>query len=62
MSLLVNGKFPPINPITSNNVTADECAAAIDFVNRLNYLFEEFNLDKMVNAFTTDCTTYHFTV
>jgi len=60
MSLLVNGQLPPINPITSSNVTADERATAIDFVNRLNYLFEEFDHDKMVNAFTTDCTTYHF--
>jgi hypothetical protein len=60
MSLLINGQFPPINPITSENVTADERASAVDFINRVNYLFEEFNHDKMANAFMPDCMTYHF--
>lgn len=60
MSLLINGNFPPINPTTSSNVTADERTSAIDFINRVNYLFEEFNHDKMANAFMPDCTTYHF--
>lgn len=60
MSLLVNGQFPPINPITSSDVTADERSSAIDFVNRLNHLFEEFNHDKMLQGFLPDATVYHF--
>jgi hypothetical protein len=60
MSLLVNGQFPPVNPITSNNVTTDERATAIDFVNRVNYLFEEFNHEKMLDAFLPDSMLYHF--
>ncbi|KAK3646471.1 hypothetical protein LTR56_008569 [Elasticomyces elasticus] len=60
MSLLVNGKFPPVSAFTSANVTADERSSAIDFVNRINYLFEEFNHDKMLSAFLDDSIVYHF--
>ncbi|KAK5689651.1 hypothetical protein LTR17_026190 [Elasticomyces elasticus] len=60
MSLLVNGKFPPVSAFTSANVTADERSSAIDSVNRINYLFEEFNHDKMLSAFLDDSIVYHF--
>jgi hypothetical protein len=60
MSLVKDGALPPIFPKTSNNVTADERTSAIDFVNRVNFLFEEFDHDKMLSAFHTDAVVYHF--
>lgn len=60
MSLLVNGRFPPINPILSTDVTPEERITAIDFVNRLNFLFQEFDHEKIINAFTEDCVVYHY--
>jgi hypothetical protein len=60
MSLLVNGKFPPPSRSTSNDVTAEERITAVDFVNRVNYIFEEFNHDKILDCFLYDCSVYHF--
>jgi hypothetical protein len=60
MSLLVNGKFPPPSRSTSNEVTAEERITAVDFVNRVNYIFEEFNHDKILDCFLYDCSVYHF--
>jgi hypothetical protein len=60
MSLLTDGSLPRIIPTTSNNVTADERTSAIDFVNRVNFLFEEFDHDKMLSAFHADAVVYHF--
>jgi hypothetical protein len=60
MSLLVNGQFPPINPVPSKILTTDERSSAVNFVNRINYLLEEFAHDKMVNSFLPDTTVYHF--
>lgn len=60
MSLKTNGSLPPISLTTSGGVTADERTSAIDFVNRVNLLFEEFDHDKMLTAFHADAVVYHF--
>jgi hypothetical protein len=55
-----DGALPPITPATLNNVTADDRSSAVDFVNRVNFLFEEFDHDKMLGAFHPDAVVYHF--
>jgi hypothetical protein len=60
MSLLVDGKFPPPLSFTSSNVSADDRISAIDFVNRVNLIFEEFNKEKLLDCFVEDSTVYHF--
>jgi hypothetical protein len=41
-------------------VTAEDRASAIDFVNRVNWLFDVWDVDAMVDAFLPDSVTYHF--
>lgn len=58
-SFLVNGRFPTINNFTSQDVTSDERAAAVDFVNRHNFVFEEFDHAMMAATFLPDAVVYH---
>ncbi|EKG17177.1 hypothetical protein MPH_05631 [Macrophomina phaseolina MS6] len=58
--LTASGAFPPIKPTTSHDVTAEERITAVDFVNRVNYLFEEFDHAKILSAFLPDAIAYHF--
>ncbi|KAL3493500.1 hypothetical protein BJX62DRAFT_235328 [Aspergillus germanicus] len=58
--------IPPINrystvkcPSTTFNVSAEERTSAIDFINRQNYIFQEFNHDRMLDTFLPDATVYH---
>ncbi|KAJ2977023.1 hypothetical protein NQ176_g4611 [Zarea fungicola] len=55
-----SGGFPPVQPFTSSSVTADERINAIDFVNRSNFLFAEYNHDKIVSTFLPQAVVYHF--
>ncbi|KAH6973263.1 hypothetical protein EDB80DRAFT_743012 [Ilyonectria destructans] len=57
--LTSNGTLPPIYATTSHEITADERSSAIDFVNRLNHLFEEFDKDKMKSGFLPECKLRH---
>jgi hypothetical protein len=41
-------------------VTPEDRASAIEFVNRVNWLFEVWDVDAMVDAFLPDSVTYHF--
>lgn len=50
--------FPNISP--SSNVNSDDRTSAIDFVNRLNWLFETWDVEAMVNAFLPEAVAYHF--
>ncbi|KAL3440950.1 hypothetical protein BJX65DRAFT_314281 [Aspergillus insuetus] len=57
---------PPINryytlkcPSTIFSVTPEERTSAIDFINRQNYIFQEFNHDRMLDTFLPDATVYH---
>ncbi|CEN62958.1 hypothetical protein ASPCAL09586 [Aspergillus calidoustus] len=57
---------PPINRLhpvkcasTISRVTSDERTSAIDFINRQNYIFQEFNHDRMLATFLPDATVYH---
>lgn len=34
--------------------------SAIDFVNRLNWLFETWDVESMIDSFTPDAVAYHF--
>jgi hypothetical protein len=58
-SLIVDGHFPPINSSTKHDVTTEERTTAIDFVNRHNFVFEEFNHSKMMGTFLPDAVIYH---
>jgi hypothetical protein len=50
--------FPPIKPIGS--VDPDVRASAIDYVNRVNWLFETWDLEGMIAAFLPDAKVIHF--
>jgi hypothetical protein len=54
-----NEGFPRLSAITSFNVTADERSSAIDFVNRVNTLFEEFDKDTLSSTFLPEATLQH---
>ncbi|GKU09483.1 unnamed protein product [Fusarium langsethiae] len=58
-SLITNGRYPPIPGATLNDVTSEERSSAIDFVNRHNLIFEEFDHEKMTNTFLPDAAVYH---
>ncbi|KAJ5764892.1 hypothetical protein N7520_004451 [Penicillium odoratum] len=58
-SFVKNDRFPPIKLSTSNDVSSDERITAIDFVNRHNYVFEEFNPDDMLSTFLPNGVVYH---
>lgn len=52
--------MPSLPPITLDSVVdpADRISA-IDFINRVNLLFDAWNIDAMVEAFLPDSVTYH---
>ncbi|KAH6976592.1 hypothetical protein EDB80DRAFT_871716 [Ilyonectria destructans] len=54
-----NQGFPPLSAFTSPKVTAEERISAVDFVNRVNTLFEEFDKDKVISAFLPDASLHH---
>jgi hypothetical protein len=58
-SLITNGRYPPIPGATLNDVTIEERSSAIDFVNRHNLIFEEFDHETMINTFLPDAVVYH---
>jgi hypothetical protein len=58
-SFASNGHFPPTIGYTSSDVTSDERSTAIDFVNRHNFIFEEFDHTKMLATFLPDAVVYH---
>ncbi|RAH61089.1 hypothetical protein BO85DRAFT_484839 [Aspergillus piperis CBS 112811] len=58
-SMIVNGRYPPVNGSTLNDVTSEERSSAIDFVNRHNFVFEEFDHAKMIDTFLQNATVYH---
>jgi hypothetical protein len=50
----------PLPPIKQNNsISTEDRASAIDFVNRVNWFFETWDVDAMVDAFLPDSVTYH---
>lgn len=50
--------FPPIAP--QGPVTADDRASAIDFVNRVNWFFETWDVESMIQSFQPDGVAFHF--
>ncbi|GAB7538244.1 nuclear transport factor 2 family protein [Burkholderia sp. 3C] len=50
--------FPPIPAL--GTVDAADWTSAVDFVNRLNWLFETWDVDAMVDAFLPEGVAYHF--
>jgi hypothetical protein len=51
----------PLPPIQQNDsVSTEDRASAIDFINRVNWFFETWDVDAMVDAFLPDSVTYHF--
>jgi len=50
--------FPNIS--SSLNVSAEDRISAIDFVNRLNWWFETWDVDAMMDAFLPEAVAYHF--
>jgi len=50
--------FPPVSPQTP--MLAEDVITAVDFVNRVNWLFEVWDVEAMVASFLPDSTTYHF--
>lgn len=50
--------FPAIARVS--HVDAADRASAVDFVNRVNWLFETWDVEGMINAFTPDAVAYHF--
>ncbi|KAJ5294969.1 hypothetical protein N7508_009790 [Penicillium antarcticum] len=59
MSFIPNGHFPPINPSTSNNASSEERCTAIDFFNRHNFIFEEWDHEKIISTFLPQADVYH---
>jgi len=51
-------QFPSV-PRTGS-VDAGEWTSAVDFVNRVNWLFETYDLEGMINSFLPDARVYHF--
>ena len=50
--------FPKVKPAAK--VSPDIRAAAVDYVNRVNWLFETWDLEAMVDAFLPDARVFHF--
>jgi hypothetical protein len=50
--------FPRVEP--DNGVDAGDRSSAIDFVNRVNWWFETWDVDAMVDAFLPEGVAYHF--
>lgn len=49
--------LPPV--VLDNAVDPADQATAIDFINRVNWLFDAWDIDAMVEAFLPDAVTYH---
>jgi hypothetical protein len=58
-SLIVDGRYPPIRGSTLSDVSSEERSNAIDFVNRHNFIFEEFDHAKMTATFLPNAVVYH---
>jgi hypothetical protein len=58
-SFLVDERFPPVSLSPSKDITSEERSTAINFVNRHNLIFREFNYDKMTATFLPDAVVYH---
>lgn len=54
-----NEGFPKFSAATSHQVMAEERVTAIDFVNRHNFLFEEFDTKKLLTTQLPEMTLYH---
>lgn len=54
-----NKDFPKLSAITSHQVTVEERITAIDFVNRFNYLLEEFDTGKILSTMLPDTSVSH---
>jgi hypothetical protein len=50
-------KLPPVT--LDSNVDPADRVSAIDFINRVNWLFDAWDIDAMVEAFLPDSVTYH---
>jgi hypothetical protein len=57
--LIVDGRYPPISGSTLSDVSSEERSSAIDFVNRHNFVFEEFDHAKMTATFLPNAVVYH---
>lgn len=51
-------QLPPVRPYSA--VTAEDRVSAIEFVNRVNWLFDVWDVDALVDAFRPDSVTYHW--
>lgn len=52
--------MPSLPPIALDSaVDPADRISAIDFINRLNWLFDAWDIDAMVDAFLPDSVTYH---
>lgn len=53
--------FAPSLPsvVLDSPVDAADRVSAIDFINRVNWLFDAWDIDAMVEAFLPDAVTYH---
>lgn len=51
-------QLPPVLPFSA--VTPEDRVSAIDFVNRVNWLFDVWDVDALVDAFLPDSVTYHW--
>ncbi|MGH3543614.1 MAG: nuclear transport factor 2 family protein [Mycobacterium sp.] len=49
--------LPPV--VLDSDVDLADRVTAIDFVNRVNWLFDAWDIDAMVEAFLPDSVTYH---
>ena len=50
--------FPPIDP--THAVDATDWTSAVDFVNRVNWRFETWDVEAMIDSFQPDAVAYHF--
>ncbi|TDK39227.1 nuclear transport factor 2 family protein [Rhizobium deserti] len=50
--------FPAVQ--ASTLADPSDIATAIDFVNRVNWLFETWDVEKMIDAFVPEAVAYHF--
>ncbi|KAH6619058.1 hypothetical protein C7974DRAFT_401424 [Boeremia exigua] len=52
--------IPPAKPHGLSDVTAAERSSAIDFVNRNNFIMEQFQIDELLSQGTEDVTLRHW--
>lgn len=50
--------FPPV--LRTSVVDAADRASAVDFINRVNWFFETWDVEAMIDAFLPDAVAYHF--